>query len=52
MPHLTTRRLYSIFGKKVSKFMTYKKAKRLCSEINRDMMFFESRFLRSRLNHA
>jgi len=52
MPHLTTRRLYNVFGRKVSKYMTYRKAKRLCNEINRDMLFFESRFLKSRLNHV
>lgn len=52
MPYLSTRRLHHIFGKKISKFLTYKKAKRLCSEINRDMAFFESRFLKYRVNHV
>ncbi len=48
MPHLTTRRLHNIFGKKVVRFFLYKKAKRLCSAINRDMAFFEARFLKTR----
>lgn len=48
MPHLTTRRLHHIAGKKVVKMFMYRKAKRLCSVINRDMAFFETRFLRSR----
>jgi len=52
MPYIVTRRLYSIFGKKVSKYFTYKKAKRLYNEISRDMDFFEAKFLKSRLHHA
>lgn len=48
MPYLTTRRNGNIFGKKVVKFFMYHKAKKLCSSINRDMAFFEARFLRSR----
>jgi hypothetical protein len=52
MPYLSTRRSYNIFGKKVSKYLSYRKAKRLCNEINRDMAFFESRYIKSRMNHA
>lgn len=52
MPYLATRRLHGIFGKKVSKFLVYRKAKRMYNEINREMEVFESRFLKSRLNHA
>lgn len=52
MPYINTRRFHNIFGKKVSKILMYKKAKRMFNEINRDMAFFESRFLKSRLNHA
>ncbi len=52
MPYLATRRMYNIFGKKVSRYFSYKKAKRLANEINRDMAFFESRYLKSRMNHA
>jgi len=52
MPYLATRRLYNIFGKKVARYFSFKKAKRLCNEINRDMAFFESRYIKSRLNHA
>ena len=48
MPYLTTRRLHNVFGKKVVRFFMYKKAKKLCSEISRDMAFFEGRFLKSR----
>lgn len=52
MPHLTTRRLYGIFGKKAARYFMYMKAKRMCNEINRDISFFESRFLKSRLHGA
>lgn len=52
MPYMNTRRLHNIFGKKVSKYLVYRKAKRMFNEINRDMAFFESRFLRSRLSHV
>jgi len=48
MPHITTRRLPNIVGKKVMRYFMFKKAKRLCSTINRDMAFFEARFLRER----
>lgn len=52
MPYLSTRRMYNIFGKKVSRYLSYKKAKKLCNEINRDMTFFETKYIKSRLNHA
>ncbi len=52
MPYMATRRLYSVIGKKLSKYFTYRKAKRLCNEINRDMAFFESKYLKDRLHHA
>jgi len=54
MPYLATRRLYHVIGKKVSKFVAYRRAKRLYNEINRDMAFFESKYLRNRmhLRHA
>jgi hypothetical protein len=51
MPYIATRRLYNVFGKKVAKYLSYKKAKRLYNEINREMSIFESRFLKSRLGH-
>ena len=38
----------NIFGKKVVKYFMYKKAKKLCSTISRDMAFFEARFLKER----
>lgn len=52
MPYTATRRLYNVFGKKVSKYLSYKKAKRMYNEINRDMAFFEARYLKSRMSHA
>jgi len=52
MPYIATRRLYHIFGRKIAKYLTCRKAKRLYNEINRDMTFFESRFLKSRLHQA
>ena len=48
MPYTNTRRLYHMIGRKVSKYVMYRKAKRLYSEINRDMHNFESKFIRSR----
>jgi len=52
MPYPTTRRLYHIFGRKVSKYFVCRKAKKMYNEINRDMAALESRYLKSRLNHA
>jgi len=39
-------------GRKMSKYMMYRKAKRMYNEIARDMAAVEARFTRSRLNHA
>lgn len=52
MPYTATRRLYHMFGKKVSKYVMYKKARKMCNEINRNMSLLESRFLKSRLHHV
>lgn len=52
MPYTATRRLYHMFGKKVSKYMMFKKAKKMCSEINSKLSLLESRFLKSRLHHV
>lgn len=52
MPYMATRRLYNVFGKKVSRYFNYRRAKRLYNEINREMVSLESRFIKSRLNHA
>ncbi|MBI5144243.1 MAG: hypothetical protein HZA30_04170 [Candidatus Omnitrophica bacterium] len=52
MPYLSTRRLHGAIGKKVSRYFMYRKAKRMYNDINREMTFFESRFLKSRLNHV
>jgi len=51
MPYIATRRLYNVFGKKVARFFSYRKAKKLYNEIDREMSVFESRFIRSRLGH-
>ncbi len=52
MPYTATRRLYHIVGKKISKYLSYRKAKRIYNEINRDMAAVELRFVRSKLHHA
>ena len=52
MPYTATRRLYNVVGKKISKYLNYRRAKRLYNEINRDMAFFESRYIKTRLHHA
>lgn len=52
MPYTQTRRLYNVVGKKVSRFLSYWKAKKMYNVINRDMSYIESRFLRSRMNRA
>ena len=52
MPYLATRRLYNVVGKKLSRFITYRRAKRLYNEINRDMAFFESKYMKARLHHT
>jgi hypothetical protein len=52
MPYTITRRLHNVFGRKISRFFSYRKAKKLYSEINRDMASIETRFIRSRLHSA
>lgn len=52
MPHLTTRRFYNIFGKKLARYFHYRRAKKLYNEISREMCFLEARFMKSRLHHA
>lgn len=52
MPYTATRRLYNVFGRKVSRFFGYKRAKKLYNEINRDIDSVETRFIRSRLSHG
>ncbi len=52
MPYLATRRFYNVFGRKVSRYLSYRRAKRLYNEINRDMAFLESKYLKSRMHHA
>jgi len=52
MPYTATRRFYNAFGKKISRYLTYRKAKKMSSEISRDIASLESRFLKSRLHNA
>lgn len=52
MPYTATRRLYHMSGKKMSKYAMYRRAKKLCSEINAKLSILESRYLKSRLNHV
>lgn len=52
MPYITTRRSHNIFGRKISRYFNCKKARRLYNEINRDMVFFEEKFIKSRLHYA
>jgi hypothetical protein len=52
MPYLATRRLHDTFAKKVSKYLVYRKAKRMYNEINKGMMLFEARYLRSKMSQA
>jgi hypothetical protein len=48
MPHLTTRRSYNIFGRKVQRYFLCRKAKKLYANIDRRLAFFEARFLKNR----
>ncbi|MDD5428496.1 MAG: hypothetical protein PHI58_04590 [Candidatus Omnitrophica bacterium] len=52
MPYTVTRRLHNTFGKKVSRYLSYKKAKKMCNEISRGMMLLEARYLRSKMSHT
>ena len=52
MPYIATRRLYNVYGKKVSKYLNYRRAKRLYNVINRDMSSFEERYLKSKMHHG
>lgn len=52
MPYTATRRLPNAFGRKVSRFFGYRKAKRMYNEINRDIASIESRFIRSRMHSS
>lgn len=52
MPYTATRRLYHVSNKKASKDAMYRKAKKMCNEISRNMSLLESRYLKSRMNHG
>lgn len=47
-----TKRAPATFGRKISRYFLYRKAKKLCSDIDREMSVFETRFLKHRFNHA
>ncbi len=51
MPYISTRRNNNVFARKISRFMMYRRAKRLFAEINRDMSAVEERMMRRRLIH-
>jgi len=48
MPHTSTRRNNNIFSRKIMKYLTYRRAKKLFGEINRDISAVESRIMRQR----
>jgi len=52
MPYTSTRRLYSIFNRKASRYFMYKRARKLFNEIIRDISAVESRMLKVRGGHA
>lgn len=52
MPNTGANRSQSSLGRRLARFLNYRRAKRLYNEINREMAFFESRYLKSRLHHA
>ncbi|MDD5496002.1 MAG: hypothetical protein PHP46_02735 [Candidatus Omnitrophica bacterium] len=52
MPYTATRRQHNIVGRKLAKYFAYKKAKKLCNEIHKDMLFFELKYLKSRFGHT
>jgi len=52
MPYSATRRLHDTFGKKVSRYLSYRKAKKMYNEINRGMVSLEARYIRSKMSHA
>ena len=52
MPYIATRRLYNVLGKKISRYFSYRRAKKLYNEISRGMAFFESKYLKARLHHV
>jgi len=52
MPYIATRRLHDTFGKKISRYFSYRKAKRLYNEISKEMVVLEARYLRSKMSHV
>ena len=48
MPYASTRRHHGIFARKVSKYLMYRRARRLFSQIIRGISAVESRMLRQR----
>ncbi|GEM_PF-1239347 len=52
MTPVNTRTSHGIAGKRISRFLDYRKARRLCNDISRDISSIEARFLKSRLHHT
>lgn len=52
MTFLTTRKTHSGIGKRVLRYFSCRKARKLYNEINRSLDFLEARFLKTKLNHA
>lgn len=52
MPYSQTRSFYGILGRRISRYLAYRRAKKMFSDINRALNFFEIKFIKSRLHHA
>jgi hypothetical protein len=52
MTHIGSKRSYGGFGRRIARYFSYRRAKRLYSEIDREISFFESKFMKARLHHA
>lgn len=52
MPYASTRNYYGEFGKKISRYLAYRRAKKMYSEINRALNFFELKYIKGRLHHG
>ena len=48
MPHVNYKRICSSSGKRLSRNVFYRKAKRLCGEINRGLTALEAKILKMR----
>jgi len=52
MPYIATRRLYSVAGKKISRYSAIRRSKKLYNEVSRDMAFVEAKYLKTRMHNA